>query len=112
LQEATAEELAVIQRLKLHSGGWGALHYAAATHKVKLVQQLLDLGANPAQQAMVDDEIFITPLHLACMGQVKSEEQMLHLTSIAGAIYSLQVGYTMLAVHCTVLRLKALSMPS
>jgi ankyrin repeat protein len=80
LQEATPEELALVQQLQLHTTfsneGWTALHYAAATLKAKLVQQLLDLGASPAAGAPADNVTGLTPLHLACMGRVKSQQQL------------------------------------
>jgi ankyrin repeat protein len=76
LQEASPEELAPIQELQLHKqpdrNGWNALHYAAATHKVALAQQLLEMGADPAAA----DKHGLMPLHLACMGRVKSLEQL------------------------------------
>jgi hypothetical protein len=91
LQEATAEELTAIQRQRLHTtfnaSGWSALHYAAAAHKVKLVQQLLELGADAA------DAVYgLTPMHLACMGRVKDKEQLDQLTKACESLYDLQVG--------------------
>ena len=69
--------------------GWTALHYAAAAHKVKLVAQLLWLGADPAA---VDAVNALQPLHLACMGRVKDQKQLGGLLAAAGALYDLQVG--------------------
>jgi ankyrin repeat protein len=93
-QEATAEELEVIRRLKLHTErnaqGCTALHYAAAAHKVKLVQQLLNLGADV--DAVTNIQVHhLTPLHLACMGRVTSIEQMKKLLDASDYIYNLVV---------------------
>jgi ankyrin repeat protein len=92
LQEATAEELAEIKRQRLHTtcnaDGWNALHYAVATHKVKLVQQLLDIGASPRAAVA---ELGLLPLHLACMGCVEDVQQFNRLVETAGSLYDLQV---------------------
>jgi hypothetical protein len=81
LQEASPEDLAAIQELQLHTqpdtNGWNALHYAAAAHQVKLVQQLLEIGADPA----APNKHGLMPLHLACMGRVTSEQQLSKLRS-------------------------------
>ncbi|WIA41847.1 hypothetical protein OEZ86_009173 [Tetradesmus obliquus] len=81
-QEATAEELAAIQQHQLHTtcddDGWTVLHYAAAAHKVKLVAQLLQLGGDPAAAG---ERHPLRPLHLACLGRVKSREQLQQLWS-------------------------------
>jgi ankyrin repeat protein len=93
LQEASPEQLKAIQKLQLHvqcdpQTGWNALHYAAATHKVKLVQQLLEIGADPAAANAVSG---LTPLHLACMGRVRNETQMIELTEAMASVLSMQV---------------------
>jgi ankyrin repeat protein len=91
LQEASPEELATIQRLQLHTApdihGWTALHYAAATHKVKLVQQLLEIGADPAAA----DKHGLMPLHLACMGRVKEHSHLYQLWRARGILVSVTV---------------------
>jgi ankyrin repeat protein len=91
LQEASAEELATIQELQLHTQpdneGWTALHYAAAMHRVKLVQQLLEIGADPAAA----DNRGLKPLHLACMGQVAMKQQVSTLLEACGNTSSLLV---------------------
>jgi hypothetical protein len=91
-QEPTLQELATIKKLQLHvecdEVGWNALHYAAATHKVKLVQQLLDIGADPAAEGAVCG---LTPLHLACMGRVRDSTQMVALTEAKTSLKALQV---------------------
>jgi ankyrin repeat protein len=78
--------------LRLHidcsTHGWNALHYAAAAHKVKLVQQLLEIGAHPAA---ADTQYGLTPLHLACMGRVRDTMQMLELLESRQSVYHLQV---------------------
>jgi hypothetical protein len=106
-QEATADELAEIKRRRLHidcnPSGWNALHYAVATHKVKLVQQLLDIGADP-NFAVAD--LGLRPLHLACMGCVEDLPQFNRLVEAAGSLYDLQVRGLALPVHpsrCAVL---------
>jgi ankyrin repeat protein len=92
LQVATAAELDVFHKCQLHidrnTDGWNALHYAAATHKVKLVQQLLDIGADPAA---ADSSYGLTPLHLACMGRVRDRAQMAELLESRQSLYHLQV---------------------
>jgi ankyrin repeat protein len=92
LQGATPEELAAIQRLQLHTTcnaqGWTALHYAAATHKASLVQQLLQLGADPAAP---DAQHGFTPLHLACLGRLVNKPQLKKLLAAAPRTYNLQV---------------------
>jgi ankyrin repeat protein len=64
------------------------VHYPAATHNVKLAQQLLDLGADPAA---ADAQYGLTPLHLACMGRVKDTKQMLQLGPARQSLSSMQV---------------------
>jgi hypothetical protein len=100
LQEASPEELATIQELQLHTqpdlNGWNALHYAAATHKVALVQ-LLDIGADPAAL----DKRGLMPLHLACMGQVTSEPQLKCLWGSCGSPPSLQVSWSLNLLWCS-----------
>jgi ankyrin repeat protein len=92
VQEATAEELAEIKRRRLHldcnASVWNALHYAVATHKPKLVQQLLEIGADPRAAVA---ELGLMPLHLACMGCVEDIEQYTKLVEAAGSLYDLQV---------------------
>jgi ankyrin repeat protein len=87
------QELQYILQSQLHTTcdehGWNALHYAAATHKVKLVQQLLEIGADPAAE---DAVCGLTPLHLACMGRVRDGAQMAELLHSRKDIYHLQVG--------------------
>jgi ankyrin repeat protein len=79
LQEATPEELALIKQLGLHLAfdelGFSALHYAVCTRKTRLVQQLLEIGADSAAYNS-ELEFKLTPLHLACLGRVKDEEQL------------------------------------
>jgi ankyrin repeat protein len=91
-QQATVEELAAIQLLRLHTTGnlkgWNALHYAAAAHNVKLVRQLLRLGADPAA---ADAQYGLTPLHLACMGRVKHAKQLDEVEEARKSLRSLQV---------------------
>jgi hypothetical protein len=91
-QEETPEELANIQRRQLHldgnASGWFMLHAAAATHNVKVAQQLLDLGAHPAAGDAQDG---LTPLHLACMGRVKNEEDMRRLLRACQRLDKIQV---------------------
>jgi hypothetical protein len=91
LQTASPAELAAIQQLQLHTlpdcHGWTALHYAAATHKVALVQQLLEIGADPAAA----DKHGLMPLHLACMGQVKQHLQLLKLWRSHPSMHTLWV---------------------
>jgi ankyrin repeat protein len=93
LQEITPHELEIIQRAKLHikrdADGWTALHYAAAAHKVKIVRQLLQLGADPDA---ADGVHGLRPLHLACMGRVKSAVQLQQLRKASEQLYDLQVG--------------------
>jgi hypothetical protein len=94
LQEATAQELADIQRLQLHttcnSDGCTALHYAAAAHKPKLVQQLLQIGADVSVNGT---KVLhgLGPLHLACMGAVVDASQMEKLVASIGRINTLLV---------------------
>jgi hypothetical protein len=92
LQEATAEELVEIKRRRLHidcnPSGWNALHYAVATHKVKLVQQLLEIGADPNSAVA---GLGLMPLHLGCMGCVEDLPQFNRLVEAAGSLYDLQV---------------------
>lgn len=94
LQIATTDELAAIKRLQLHTTsneqGWNTLHYAAAGHKTALVQQLLQLGADPAAADTASDDVSpagLTPLHLACMGCVKDQEQLQRLFAEADDDY-------------------------
>jgi ankyrin repeat protein len=88
---ALSFSLLTIQELQLHTQpdahGWTALHYAAATHKVKLVQQLLQIGADPAAA----DKHGLMPLHLACMGRVTWERQLSILWGACGKTSELQV---------------------
>jgi ankyrin repeat protein len=92
-QEATPEELSQIRENRLHlnrnASGWSMLHAAAAAaHNVKLAQQLLDLGADPA----VADVVYgLTPLHLACMGRVRDGQQLAELLTACRSLPSLQV---------------------
>jgi hypothetical protein len=99
LQEATSEELECIERLSLHidcnDDGWNALHYAAATHKVKLVQQLLDIGASPWEE---EGTFGLRPLHLACMGRVQDVEDYEDLRDSCDNIYNLQVRHVICIV--------------
>jgi hypothetical protein len=92
LQEATVQELQHVKQLQLHiqcdPQGWNALHYAAAMHKVELVQQLLEIGADPAA---ADAVCGLTPLHLACMGRVRDISQLKELLEARDCIYDLQV---------------------
>jgi ankyrin repeat protein len=92
LQVATSEEIAVIQAFQLHTAydphGWTALHHAAAAHKVQLVQQLLDIGADPAA---ADVMYGLTPLHLACMGRVLRSPQLFDLLDARQTATRLQV---------------------
>jgi ankyrin repeat protein len=94
---ATAEELDCIQRLSLHTDcnekGWNALHYAAATHKVKLAQQLLDIGASAWEE---EGTYGLRPLHFACMGRVKNADDWENLLESCDNIYNLQVGSPLL----------------
>lgn len=71
-----------------HSG-WNALHYAVASHKVQLVQQLLAAGA---EIEAPDPLLQLTPLHLACMGKIKDQQQLEQLKQAAGTLYEFQVG--------------------
>jgi hypothetical protein len=93
LQTAAPEELATIQQLQLHTqpdtNGWTALHYAAAAHKVALVLQLLELGADPAAA----DKYGLTPLHLACMGPVQQHLQLLELWRACSSAATLAVSW-------------------
>jgi ankyrin repeat protein len=92
LQQATAQELGCIERLALHTDcndeGWNALHYAAATHKGMLVQQLLDLGASPSEE---EGTYGLRPLHFACMGRVRDAAGVEKLMESCENIYDLQV---------------------
>lgn len=98
LQEASAEELAILRHqvsdTSNDGSGCTALHYAAAAHKVKLVAQLLQLGAdvNALTRKQPGQRIrSLTPLHLACLGRVKSNKQMRELLNSAGHLYELAV---------------------
>jgi ankyrin repeat protein len=99
VQGATAAELAAVQRLQLHttpnSGGCTALHYAAAAHKPKLVQQLLKLGADPN----VKIDRHLTPLHFACMGRVASAESFKRLLTDAAIFDALRVSCSCIWWH-------------
>jgi hypothetical protein len=64
------------------------MHYAAATHKLPLVQQLLDLGASPWDE---EGTFGLRPLHFACMGAVKNAAGIEELMDACEDIYSLQV---------------------
>jgi hypothetical protein len=64
------------------------LHAAAATHNVKLAQQLLDLGADPAAG---DAQYGLTPLHLACMGRVRTAEDLRELLRACQSLLKIQV---------------------
>jgi ankyrin repeat protein len=68
--------------------GWNALHFAAAAHKVKLVQQLLEIGADPAAENAVSG---LMPLHLACMGHVRDVKHMIELTKAMASVVGMQV---------------------
>jgi hypothetical protein len=110
LQEATVDELAAIKRLQLHTNacgaGWTALHYAVATQKVKLVQQLLELGASPTQTAWIRDTGFgtgwMSPLHLACARPAKNAKQLYQLMASAAAdVHDVQVSCTTGPAPCS-----------
>jgi hypothetical protein len=63
-----------------------------AAHKVALVQQLLQIGADPAQpiihvtHAVDGARTNLLPLHLACLGRVKDEEQLQWLLEAAASL--------------------------
>ncbi|KAF6261823.1 hypothetical protein COO60DRAFT_725551 [Scenedesmus sp. NREL 46B-D3] len=88
-EEAAAGELAAIRRLQLHttrnSDGCTALHYAAAAHKPKLVQQLLGMGADVNAQMQHG----LTALHLACLGRVGDAAAMAELVKAAETLPTL-----------------------
>jgi ankyrin repeat protein len=96
LQEATNNELNLIQTLGLHTRpndqGCTALHYAAAAHKPKLVQQLLELRADvdaTVRRAFMSE--YLTPLHMACLGRVESDKQMDGLLCAVDDIFAVKV---------------------
>lgn len=91
LQVASADELETISRLRLHldddnEQNCSALHYAAAGHKAALVQQLLELGADPDIPGGPGENL-LTPLHLACLGRVQDQAQLAELFRAADDVY-------------------------
>jgi ankyrin repeat protein len=100
-EQASMEELAAILLLRPHttcnSQGWNALHYAAAARNMELVQQLLDVGAD---FAAADKQYGLTPLHLACMGRVKSSEQLGELEKARQSLPTLQVATCSMLSPC------------
>jgi hypothetical protein len=55
---------------------WGALHWAAATHRPQLVSQLLLAGANPCEP---EPALGLGPVHLAALGRMRSTQQLREL---------------------------------
>lgn len=72
--------------------GWSALHYAVASHKMFLVQQLINAGADVAAPEPL---LQLTPLHLACMGKIKDQQQFQEMKRAADiSLYHFQVSLT------------------